>query len=436
MEVQAGSLLFAVLGGVSVAPSAVVRGASSAVPLTDKTIRAAKPGLKPLKLFDGYGLHLLVTPAGGKLWRLKYRIAGREKQLAIGRYPDVSLAEARIARDEAKAVLRSGQDPGAAKRLNAQLGSMPPETFEALARDWHERTRRKWSDQHSELILRSLERLVFPAIGSLHINAITPPLALAVLRNIEQNHGGETAHRVRQRMSAVFVYAIASGIGQTDPAAIVKGAMAPVIPSRMPAVTTLTTARDVLARIEAMPSHPVTRAAHRFLALTVVRADNVHGARWDEFERSAELPVWSICAERMKTKEPHVVPLSHQAAEILEVVRPLTGRGPFVFPNDRFAHRPMSENALSFLLRRAGLGGVHVPHGWRATFSSIMNERHPADADAIERILAHTPRDKVRGAYNRAGYFERRRELLQEWADLLLAGAPAAANLIDGRRRS
>jgi integrase len=212
--------------------------------------------------------------------------------------------------------------------------------------------------------------------------------------------------------------------------------MAPVVKGRMPAVTTLDAARCVLARAEAMAAHPATRAAHRFLALTLVRPDNVNGARWEEFDLSAEAPVWAIAAERMKMREAHAVPLSRQAIEILDAMRPLTGRCPFVFPNARFAHRPMSENAMSYLLQRAGLGGVHVPHGWRATFSSVMNELHPADADAIERVLAHTPRDKVRAAYNRAGYFERRRELLQEWADLLLGGMPAAEELIRGPRHS
>lgn len=403
--------------------------------LTDKAIRAVKPGLRPAKLFDAGGLHLLVTPAGGKLWRWRYRVGGREKQLAIGRYPEISLADARIARDEAKAALRSGQDPSTTKRLQAlSAASVATETFEAIARDWHARTRAKWSEGHAALILNRLGRLVFPPLGGLHINAITPPLALAVIRQIEEHSGGETARRVRQIMSAVFVYAISCGVGQTDPAAIVKGALAPIINRRMPAVTTLEAARGVLARVEGMPAHPATRAAHRFLALTAVRPDNVNGARWDELDLSPHAPVWAIPGERMKMKEPHVVPLSPPAIELLHAIRPLTGRCPFVFPNARFAHRPMSENAMSYLLQRAGLGGVHVPHGWRATFSSVMNELHPADADAIERALAHVPKDKVRAAYNRAGYFERRRELLQEWADLLLAEAVSADELIRGRK--
>jgi integrase len=401
--------------------------------LTDKEVKAAKPAQKPYKLADGGGLHLLVTPAGGRLWRLKYRVAGREKQLAFGAYPDVSLADAREARDKAKAALRRGTDPGLMKRL----GPAPEETFEAVARAWHERTKSTWTARHAEDVLTSLERLVFPKIGPIRVSDLGAPEVLAVLRAIEQNNGGETANRIRQRMSAVFVSAIAHGIAQTDPAAIVKGAMAPVIRGRMPAVTSLNDARDVLAKVEALPAHPVTKWAHRFLALTLVRPDNVNGARWDEINMTdPHQLVWEIPAARMKMKTSHVVPLTPAAKAVLEAVRPLTGKSPFVFPNSRFAHRPMSENALNYACQRAGLGGVHVPHGWRATFSSIMNELRPTDADAIERILAHASKDAVRAAYNRAEYMQRRAELLQEWANLLLAEAPAAVALLEGPRRT
>jgi integrase len=399
--------------------------------LTDKAIRAAQPKPKAYKIADGGGLHLLMTPAGGKLWRLKYRTAGREKQIALGAYPGVSLADARDGRDKAKADMRAGRDPGLARKF----GSAPDETFEAVAREWHARTKAGWTDRHAGDVLGSLERLVFPAMGPHRVAEITVPMVLAVMREIEGRHGCETARRVRQRASAVFVSAIARGIAQTDPAAVVRGAMAPLVKGRMPAVTTLDAARDVLARVDAIPAHPATKAAHRFLALTLVRPDNVNGARWDEIDLTAALPAWTLTAERMKTKEPHFVPLTKGAVEVLEAIRPLTGRSPFVFPNARFAHRPMSENAMSFALRRAGLDGIHVPHGWRATFSSVMNETHPTDGDVIERILAHSPRDKVRAAYNRGLYTERRRELLGEWADLLLEGAPSAVDLISGPRR-
>jgi integrase len=399
--------------------------------LTDKAIKAAQPKLKAYKIADGGGLHLLVTPAGGKLWRLKYRTAGKERQVALGAYPAVSLAEARDGRDKAKADMRAGRDPS----LTRKNGTAPDETFEAVAREWHARTKDGWTDRHAGDVLGSLERLVFPTMGPHRVSGIHVPMVLNVMRKIEGEHGCETARRVRQRVSAVFVSAIASGLAHADPAAVVRGAMAPLVRGRMPAVTTLDAARDVLARVDAIPAHPATKAAHRFLALTLVRPDNVNGARWDEMDIGVAAPVWTLTAARMKTKEPHIVPLTRAAVEVLEAIRPLTGRSPFVFPNARFAHRPMSENAMSFALRRAGLDGIHVPHGWRATFSSVMNEMHPIDSDAIERILAHSPKDRVRAAYNRAQYLDRRRELLDEWVGLLLKGAPSAVELISGPRR-
>ncbi len=397
--------------------------------LSDAALRALRPREKAYKLADASGLHVLVTPAGGRLWRWKYRYQGREKQLTFGSYPEISLAEARGRRDEARRVLRGGADPGA-KRPAVD----PKKTFETLARGWHGHNEPAWTKRHADDVLGSLERLAFPALGGSHINAIGPPDVLEVLRAIEKKHGHETAHRVRQRISAVFVWSIANGIGETDPAAIVLDALKPVVRGRMPAVTTMAAARDVLARVEAMPAHPSTKLAHRFLALTLVRPDNVNGARWDELDLSST-PTWILSQERMKTKEPHIVPLSPPAIAAIEAMRPLTGRTPYVFPNARFAHRPMSENAMNVALRRAGLDGVHVPHGWRATFSSIMNELHSSDADVIERILAHVPRDKVRAAYNRAQYMSRRRELLEEWAELLLASAAPAADLVRGPRR-
>jgi integrase len=404
--------------------------------LTDKGIKAEQPDKTPKKKSDGGGLYLLVTPPGGKLWRLKYRYAGKEKSLSLGIYPGVGLHRARELAEAARDAIAAGRDPSAEKLISKRLGPLAEaDTFEAVARDWHARNAPGWAPRHAADVIESLQRGVFPVIGEMRLAHITAPMVLAVVRAIERNSGGETARRVRQRISAVFVYAIAIGIGQQDPAAVVKGAMAPLVRGRMPAVTTLADARAALAAVEAMPAHPATKAAHRLLALTLVRPDNVHAARWNELGMLDGVPVWELAPERMKTREPHVVPLSHQAVAVIDAIRPHTGRGPFIFPNARFAHRPMSENALSYLLQRAGLAGRHVPHGWRATFSTVMNETFPGDADVIERILAHAPRDKVRAAYNRASYLERRSELLQAWADMLLVEASDAESLIDGPRR-
>jgi integrase len=237
-------------------------------------------------------------------------------------------------------------------------------------------------------------------------------------------------------MSAVFVYAIASGLSEADPAAIVKGAMAPLVKGRQPAVTDLAGAREVLARVEATPAHPTTKLANRLLALTVVRPGEVRAVKWAEFEDlEGPSPLWRIPAERMKMGREHLVPLSRQAVEVLLAVRQFTGRGPLVFPSTRHAHRPMSENAIGYLLNRAGYHGRHVPHGWRATFSTIMNEQHRADRQVIDLMLAHAPDDKTESAYNRAQHLSRRRELAQIWADLLLADASNMTVLLQGARR-
>jgi integrase len=404
--------------------------------LTAAAARAAKPKERAYKLTDGGGLHLFVTPAGSKLWRLRYEIRGKEKLLSLGPYPEVGLAQAREGRSAAKALLRAGRDPMVEKKAQRAATADAAGSFEAIARDWHARQAPTWTERHSADVLGSLERDVFPRLGALPIRAITPPMVLGVLRSIEGRPAPETARRVRQRISAVFVYAIASGLGETDPAAVVKGAMAPLAKGRQPAITELAEAREVLARVEAMPAHPVTKLANRLLALTVVRPGEIRSARWGEFEGlDGPAPLWRVPAERMKMGREHLVPLACQAVEVLQAARRLTGRGPLVFPNARHAHRPMSENAIGYLLNRAGYHGRHVPHGWRATFSTVMNERHRADRRVIDLMLAHAPDDKTEAAYNRASHLERRRELAQLWADMLLEGAAGAAALTEGPRR-
>ena len=404
--------------------------------LTDAGVRAAKPKERAYKLTDGGGLVLFVAPTGSKLWRMRYTFGGKEKLLSFGPYPQVSLAQARDERDGAKKLLRAGKDPAVEKKINHANGGDESGTFEAIAREWHARNVPIWTEQHAGNVIDSLAAYVFPALGKLPINEITAPMVLRVLREIEARPAIETARRVRQRVSAVFVYAIALGIGENDPAAIVKGAMAPMVKGRQPAVTDLAEAREVLARVEAIPAHPTTKLANRLLALTVVRPGELRAARWVEFEGldGAE-PLWRVPAERMKMKREHLVPLSRQAVAVLAAVRPLTGRCPLVFPSTRHAHHPMSENAIGYLLNRAGYHSRHVPHGWRATFSSVMNEAHRPDRHVIDLMLAHAPQDKTEAAYNRALHMARRRELAQAWADLLLEGGADLDEVVFGRRR-
>jgi integrase len=405
--------------------------------LTDAAIRAAKPGEKPFRLTDGAGLYVHVTPNGSKLWRMRYEFGGKEKLLAFGRYPEVTLIQARDRRHAAKQTLRQGHDPAIERqRQRREDAERASNVFEDIARDWHRRQAPTWTERHASDVLISFERDVFPIIGPQPITENTAPMVLQLLRTIEAKPAIETARRVRQRMSAVFVYGIASGIAVTDPAAIVRGALAPLVKGRQPAIVEIDEARTVLRQAEGTPAHPVTKLALRLLALSAVRPGEIRGAAWREFERlGSEEAVWRIPAERMKMKREHVVPLSRQAIAVLAAVRGLTGRGPLVFPNARHAHRPMSENAMGYLLNRAGYHSRHVPHGWRASFSTIMNERYQHDRHIIDLILAHAPKDKTESAYNRAGHLGRRRELLQEWADLLLIGAIEPTALLEGPRR-
>jgi integrase len=429
--------------GVSLGVSIEKLGVLGKKMLTDTQIKKAKPAAKSYKLSDSGGLFLFVSTAGGKLWRLKYRFNGSEKLLSIGPYPEVSLIDARKAREGAKALLRAGDDPAVAKKLK-RLTSVSDggNTFETIAREWFDLTKSRWSTHHAEDVMRSFEKDVFPQIGSMPIRSISSPSVLAVLRVIESRPAVDLARRVRQRMSAVFVYGISSGRADGDPASVVLGAMAPVKKGRQPAITKLPEAREIIRKVEAENAHPATKLAHRLLVLTALRPGAIVSTPWAELECIDE-DVWTVPAARMKLKlhhkddeaRDHLVPLSWQALEVIAALRTLTGRGPLAFPNTRHAHKVMSENAIGYLLNRAGYHHRHVPHGWRSTFSTVMNESYPADKPIIDLMLAHIPKDRVEGAYNRAQHLSRRKELAQLWADTILKDAPPATDLLKGARR-
>jgi len=416
--------------------------------LTDVEVRKAKPAAQPYKLTDGGGLHVYVTPKGSKLWRLRYAFSGKEKLLSLGAYPGISLADARVERDAAKRLLKEGRDPGVAKKLRRQQAiRSTADTFEAIAREWCDLQKASWVPKHAQDVIGSLEKDVFAVLGKVPIRDIDESMVLhSVLRPIEKRGALETAKRIRQRISAVFVYAIATGHTTRDPAAIIQGAMAPRPKGKQPAVIDLDSARTMLRKIEETPGHPVTKLANRLLALTALRPGALRGTLWTEFSHlDVENPVWQVPAERMKLRaylkddsaHDHLIPLSTQAIETIEAVRRLTGRAQFVFPNNRHAHKPMSENAIGYLMNRAGYHHHHVPHGWRATFSTIMNERHPDDhgRKVVDLMLAHVPKDKVESAYNRAAYLPQRMMLAQEWADLLMEGMSTADDLLVAKRR-
>lgn len=402
--------------------------------LTDTHIRKIKSTDKPFKLADSGGLYVFVTPAGGRLWRLKYRHGGKEKTLSIGPYPDVGLAEARTARDNAKKVLREGRDPSVVRQI--ERVERTENTFENIAREWHEMQKPSWIGKHVDDVIDSLEKHVFPELGKVPIKDITVPDVLRVLRVIEQRPAIETARRVRQRMSAVFCYAISAGRGDDDPAATVLKALAPRKRGKQPAVGNIIEAKKVLRDAEATPAHLETKLGLRFIALTVVRPGELRHAGWGEFEGldTAE-PLWRIPADRMKMKREHIVPLSTQAVEVLETMRSITGKSPFVFPSPRHPRKPMSENAMGYLLNRAGYHSRHVPHGWRSTFSTVMNEQYPMEGRIIDMMLAHVSKDKVEGAYNRSQYLTRRRQLAQIWADQLIDGQQSLEALLKGPRK-
>ena len=414
--------------------------------LNEAKVRAAKPRPKPYKLTDGNRLYLLVTPSGGKLWRWNYAYDGKQKSMAFGAYPLIGIGDARAKRDEAYTLLCDGRDPSTAKKLKIEANiEASRNTFERVARDWHLNSRAQWAAVHAEDVMRSLERDAFPMVGSLPIAELTPPKVLEVLHAIERRGSIETAKRVRQRISAVFVYAIAKGIALHDPAEKLGAVLKPLRRGRQPAITELVPLRVMINAAEEDHARPVTRLALRLLALTAVRPSELRGAYWDEFEDlNGPSPLWRIPASRMKgdldRKEElqgdHLVPISLQSLAVLRTLWPLTGGCDLLFPSNRHAHRPMSENAIGYLLNRAGYHGHHVPHGFRAAFSTIMNEwaERPGkehDRKIIDLMLAHVPKEKVEGAYNRAAYMPRRRELAQIWADMLSDGLPPPTILVE-----
>lgn len=447
--------------------------------LNDAKVKAAKPRDAAYKLSDSGQLFLHVTPAGGKHWRMNYTFgknaAGKpaQKTLTIGPYPVVSLGEARDARDAAKRILLEGRDPAVVKQLTRQDRTVAADnTFQVIAERWFQlksgwslakldawraqhgsaRVRdaanwsdpkvRGWSSVHADDVLKSLRRDAFPALGALPMADIDTPKVLELLHAIERRGAIESAHRLRQRISDIFTYAMAAGICRIDPApmSLTKVLQSKPKARKQPSVIDGTQDNDerlrrvqkLLADVEAERTRAGTKFAMRLLALTAVRPGEIAGAEWAEFEDlDGAAPLWRIPAARMKgdkdRKEEvggdHLVPLSRQAVEVLVALHQLSGRYPLLFPGERFSHRPISENTLNALLKRAGYTSRHVPHGFRAAFSTIMNERPgcpDADRAVIDLMLAHVPGNKVEAAYNRAAYMGRRRELAQEWADMLI----------------
>ena len=386
--------------------------------LTDTAIRNAKPKAKPYKLADGAGLYLEVMPTGARYWRMRYRLAGKDTRLAFGVYPEVTLAEARGRRDDARRLLREGRDPGAERRsarLTAKLAAGT--TFEGVANEWLATQKRKLTPATYDKAERILKANVFPWLGDRPIGDIDAPEVLAVLKRIEARGANETAHRVKARIGQVFRYAIAHGTATRDPSADLRGALAPVVSRSHAAVTDPAAVADLLRALDGYAGQMVTRCALRLAPLVFARPGELRNAEWSEVDLDAA--EWRIPAGKMKMREAHVVPLSTQAVAILRELQPLTGKGRYLFPGIRTYTEPMSENTVNAALRRMGFDkDTMTGHGFRAMASTRLNEMGWAP-DVIERQLAHAERNKVRAAYNRAQYIAERKKMMQAWADYL-----------------
>lgn len=413
--------------------------------LTDIQCRKAKPRDKAYKLSDAHGLYLYVLPTGTRSWRLKYRFGGKEHRLTFGPYPEVSLIEARELREDVRKQLREGIDPKVDKKKKAAIAALNNgNSFEAIALEWHAQQEKIRAPRYAGQILDRLKADVFPALGPIPIREITPPLVLMTIRAIEARGSIEMAHRVRQHMSAIFLYAIGLGWTDTNPAMVIQPVLVKRIKTRRPAVLTIEQASKIITRTEGLERpYWATLLASRLLALTAARPGVLRLAEPKEFEDlDGKDPVWRIPAEKMKlTREQKkdltlefVIPLSCQAVSVVKAALQLSGGKKWLFPGVRGNAAPITDSTLSKLYRLAGFSGVHVPHGWRSTFSTLMNQRAAlenriGDREVIDLMLAHM-QEGVEPIYNRYAYMPRRRELAQEWADMLMDGIPSVADLL------
>jgi len=385
----------------------------------DIEFRNAKPAPngKPYKLADERGLYLLVKPSG-RYWRLKYRFAGKEKLLALGVYPDVSLADARARRDDSRRLLANGVDPGLHKQLEkTHKLAAASDTFEAIALEWLAKVSPDLSEAHAARVSRRFEADVFPWIGRRPVSEIKAPDVLAVLRRIEGRGAVQTAHRAHQNIGQVMRYAVATGRAERDPSADLRGALSVVRPKHHASITDPAAIGELLRVIQGYSGSLVTRCALQLAPLVFVRPAELRNAEWSEFDLKAG--EWRIPAAKMKMRAVHIVPLSGQAVAILRELEPLTGAGRYLFPSSRGRGRPMSENTVNAALRRLGYSKEQMTgHGFRSMASTLLNEQG-YHRDAIERQLAHGERDKVRGAYNYAEHLPERRKMMQAWSDYL-----------------
>jgi integrase len=386
------------------------------MPLTDISVRQAKPRTRPYKLSDGGGLMLLVQPNGAKWWRMRYRFEGREKMLSLGLYPEVPLGLARERHAEARRQLVEGLDPSLVRKREKAGDHC---RFDAVAREWLEKQKVGMSPATYRKARWMLEDLTLPKIGERPIAKLTAREILDVLEPVDAGGHHETAKRMRQRISQIFRYAIATSRADRDIAASLRGALRPGKVKHRAAIVQPDRVRDLLRAIWGYQGQPSTAAALKLAPLVFVRPGELRAAEWSEFDFANAM--WRIPAHRMKMREEHLVPLARQAIEILKELHPLTGDGRFVFPAIGYAQRPISDNTINAALRRMGYEQSEMSaHGFRTLASTMLNEMGWAP-ELIELQLAHKDRNKVRDAYNRASRLGERIKLMQAWADHLEA---------------
>ena len=386
--------------------------------LTDTAIKQAKPALKPVKLSDGKGLYLLVNPNGSKLWRWKYRVLGKEKAMALGAYPDTSLAQAREGLAKARKLLAAGADPMAQRKADKLASLTAAEnSFETISRKWWAYWKTARSDRHAVQVLRRFEANVFPHIGARPVSDIQAPELVAMVRAIDGRGVNDLAKRALQTTGQVFRYAIAHGLAQRNPATDIKPG--DVLASRQKQNLARIDSKelpDLLRHIEAYQGAAITRLAIKLMALTFVRTTELIGARWEEIDLDAAR--WDIPAPRMKMKTPHIVPLSAQAVNVLKTLQLVTGQGAMLFPGERDHGKSMSNNTILKALERMGYKGRMTGHGFRGVASTLLHEMG-YDHAHIELQLAHQERNEVSAAYNHATYLKQRATMMQHWADYL-----------------
>lgn len=388
------------------------------MPLTPLQVKNAKPKDKSYKIADERGLYLQVNPNGSKLWKMKYRYAGREKKLSFGSFLDVTLAKAREMRNDARNKLSQGIDPGVLKNSIKRSKQIAAEnSFEMIAREWHAKFTPKWTKEHGERILIRLEQNIFPWIGNRPISEIHAKEILAPLLRVEQRGAIETAHRISQVCGQIFRYAIITERAERNPAVDLRGALAPVKQKHHASITDPSEVGKLLRAINNYRGNFITKCALQLAPLLFVRPGELRRAEWSELD--FEKAEWKIPAEKMKMRIQHLVPLSTQAIVILQELKAVTGNGKYVFPSIRSSKRPMSENTVLGALRRLDYAKDEMSgHGFRSLASTLLNE-NGWNRDAIERQLAHAERNNIRAAYNYAEYLSERREMMQWWANYL-----------------